>query len=257
VILAFSVLDESLLDCVAAINSFDPNAKQAAPEGYDTPHYILPETPIEYEILFQNTGTDTAFTVVLRDTLDESLDLSTLRVGASSHAYDFEVSENRTLKFTFNNIMLPDSNVNVVGSNGFVSFKITPKSTTPLGTVIRNHAAIYFDFNEPIITNETFHTLGIDFIDIISDVVEHPSIENIKVVVAPNPFQAFTKFEIRNHFSDKYDLELYDAQGRVVMKKEFAGPSFVLSNEVLSAGVFFYRITTRDGFLATGKLVVR
>jgi hypothetical protein len=28
------------------------------------------------------------------------------------------------------------------------------------GTVINNNAAIYFDFNEPITTNTTYHTIG-------------------------------------------------------------------------------------------------
>ena len=168
-------LDDGLpycdLDLVEARNSFDPNAKSAYPEGYGPMHFIEPNTPLEYFIYFQNTGSDTAFTVVLRDTLDEWLDLPSFQAGASSHSYTYQFNENRTLKFTFDNIDLPDSTTNEVGSNGFVSFKINPKPTIPLSTVIKNRAGIYFDFNEPIITNETFHTIAENFIEVILSLI--------------------------------------------------------------------------------------
>jgi hypothetical protein len=45
------------------------------------------------------------------------------------------------------------------GSNGYVSFRINLKSDSKVGTVVKNHAEIYFDKNQPILTNETFHTL--------------------------------------------------------------------------------------------------
>jgi hypothetical protein len=48
--------------------------------------------------------------------------------------------------------MLPDSNINKFGSNGFVSFKIKPIASLTVGTNIPNKAAIYFDYNSPVIT---------------------------------------------------------------------------------------------------------
>jgi hypothetical protein len=62
------------------------------------------------------------------------------------------------VRFVFENIMLPDSNVNEATSHGFVKFTIHPRSDVPLGTSIPNSAAIYFDFNEPVITNTSIHT---------------------------------------------------------------------------------------------------
>ena len=35
----------------------------------------------DYKIRFQNTGTDTAFVVIIRDTIDAGLDLTTPRTG--------------------------------------------------------------------------------------------------------------------------------------------------------------------------------
>jgi Ca2+-binding RTX toxin-like protein len=42
---------------------------------------------------------------------------------------------------------------------GFVSYIIRPKTALPNGTEIRNDASIVFDVNDPIQTNEVFHTI--------------------------------------------------------------------------------------------------
>ncbi|MFN0217159.1 MAG: T9SS type A sorting domain-containing protein [Saprospiraceae bacterium] len=149
-------------DCHSIVGSWDPNEKIGFPQGLGNEHTIRDNTRLEYLIGFQNTGTDTAFHVVLRDTLSPYLDPATVRPGASSHPYRFEMSENGNLKFTFNNIMLPDSNTNEVASHGFVQYSVAQKSlpANPPGTVIENMAAIYFDYNAPVVTNKVSHTVA-------------------------------------------------------------------------------------------------
>lgn len=56
---------------------------------------------------------------------------------------------------------------------GFVSYSIMPKPDLPHGTEIRNKAAIYFDNNAPIITNEFLNT--IDKIEPVSRVSSLPA----------------------------------------------------------------------------------
>ncbi|MEL6866888.1 MAG: T9SS type A sorting domain-containing protein, partial [Bacteroidota bacterium] len=117
----------------------------------------LADTVLSYHIRFQNTGTDTAFTVVIRDTLDNDLNLRSLVPGPSSHAYELDVLPNRVLEFTFNDIHLPDSNTNEPASHGFVFFDIEVANRS-LGTRIENSVGIYFDYNAPIITNTVLNT---------------------------------------------------------------------------------------------------
>jgi fimbrial isopeptide formation D2 family protein len=147
------------IDCHQNIGSYDPNDKQTHPKGIDRDHFITENEELDYTIRFQNTGTDTAFTVVLRDTLSSYLDIATFRTGASSHNYKLDILEGRILKFTFNNINLPDSNRNLAASQGFIKFWVKLKKDVPFGSKIENKAAIYFDFNAPILTNTVFHTL--------------------------------------------------------------------------------------------------
>jgi hypothetical protein len=73
-------------------------------------------------------------------------------MGGSSHPCRTTIKDNIVF-FEFFNIMLPDSNVNKTASNGFVSFKIKPINSLVVGSIIPNNAAIYFDYNKPIITN--------------------------------------------------------------------------------------------------------
>lgn len=143
--------DES---CRTATNSYDPNDKNA--NARDTAKcWLTPLDRLEYTIRFQNTGNDTAYRVVILDTLSRHLNPATVRPGPATHPYQFKVLGPNVLMFVFENINLPDSTANLAASQGHVQFSIHPDPDIPLGTDIPNRAAIYFDSNEPIITNET------------------------------------------------------------------------------------------------------
>jgi hypothetical protein len=147
--------------CLPIIDSFDPNDKAVRPGGVTERHYTPTRSRLDYLVRFQNTGTDVAYKVVVVDTLSEHLDVSTLQVGAVSHPYQVKVSGKGrpVLTFSFNNILLPDSNANEPKSHGYIQFSITPKANLPEKTQIENFADIFFDYNEPVRTNTTFNTL--------------------------------------------------------------------------------------------------
>ncbi len=145
--------------CLPIIAGCDPNLKYATPVGVGDGHEIDKNWNLDYTIQFQNTGTDTTFLVVIRDTLSENLDLSTLKMGSGSHPFIWSLNPNRELVFTFDNILLPDSTTNEPASHGLVGFSIDPKSTIVPGDSIENRVGIYFDFNSPVITNTVLHTI--------------------------------------------------------------------------------------------------
>lgn len=138
--------------------SYDPNVKtsQTGDDQWGGP-LADADSIISYQVLFQNTGTDTAYTVVVRDTLDENLDVTTIRPGVASHDYFVQFEGNNVLIFNFLNILLPDSTTNPAASQGFATFTIKRRPDLLPGTEILNRAGIYFDFNTPVITNHTLH----------------------------------------------------------------------------------------------------
>ncbi len=134
--------------------SYDPNDKTATTSLGSSSTWVINEDDwIDYIIRFQNTGTDTAFNVIITDTLPETLDPSSIIWGAASHTHSRAVVGQGVLKFIFPNILLPDSNVNEPLSHGFVGFRIRPHLPLLPGTTIENIANIYFDFNPPVITD--------------------------------------------------------------------------------------------------------
>ncbi len=152
---------EVAIDCQMIRDSYDPNDKQVLPTGTTVEHYTPTKAMLDYTLRFQNTGNDVAYTVIVVDTLSENLDISTLQIGSSSHAYTFSIngSGQPVLKWTFSNINLPDSTTNKTGSNGFIRFSIKPKDGMAAKTRIENTAYIYFDYNDPIRTNTTVNVM--------------------------------------------------------------------------------------------------
>ncbi|MBK8563320.1 MAG: T9SS type A sorting domain-containing protein [Saprospiraceae bacterium] len=245
-------------DCRENVGSFDPNDKQGFPNGYGDEHFIAPGTDIEYLIRFQNTGTDTAFTVVIRDTLSQFLDPRNVEPGASSHPYRMEVYGLGILKFRFDNIMLPDSNVNEPASHGYVKFRVKQRSNIALGSVIENRAGIYFDFNEPIITNTTYHTIGENFI-VLSPVIEGGTGSGPVpfVRISPNPFSETALFELENVLHNHLIFILFDHNGRRVRQVDFENKRFQFQRDGLPSGVYFFQIASPGGTVANGKVVLR
>ena len=246
------------IDCSENIGSYDPNDKQATPNGWNEEHFILANTTINYKIRFQNTGTDTAFIVTIRDTIDTNvLDLTTLQLGASSHNYQAQIIGQNVLEFTFNNIMLPDSNINEAASHGFVQFKIDQQSNNSIGTLIENSAAIYFDFNTPVITNTAFHTIGqMPFFVKTNEIETLP--EGISVSVFPNPILEKATFRIDDEMPRDLTFTIYDAMGRVVRQQSFTNTHrFDIYKNNLSSGLYFYTILENGVPINQGKILVR
>ena len=131
------------------------------PEGVGTHHAVpIDQDWLDYQIRFQNTGTDTAFIVLLVDRLSDDLDWSRMEVLGTSHPLtDVFIEEDGELNFRYAHINLPDSGANMAGSNGYVRFRMRPLPGLPNLTEIHNTAEIYFDYNAPVITNTTLTTL--------------------------------------------------------------------------------------------------
>ncbi len=142
--------------------AFDPNDKLAYTSSGSWSEFDPGEDDwIDYTIRFQNTGTDTAFHVVITDTISPDLDPGSIQIGAGSHPFTWQLRDEGTLKFYFANILLPDSNANEPESHGFVSFRIRPHDPQNLqaGDQIVNTANIFFDFNPPVITDPSVLTV--------------------------------------------------------------------------------------------------
>ena len=194
--------------------AYDPNDKRVFPNRPDSLALLGEE--MLYSIRFQNTGNDVADDVVVVDTLDTNLDLSTFTIINSSHPDLLEVvfdrAEQNIVNFRFENIFLPDSTTNEPASNGHITYAITPKEGLPIDTEITNTAFIYFDFNPPIITNTTSSTL----VDVFPPLVSTKETEEWNdLFIYPNPTQRTI------NLNEEADLiQIFNLDGQLLMAKE-------------------------------------
>jgi uncharacterized repeat protein (TIGR01451 family) len=119
------------------------DAQRATPSLTDA--QVAAGKDIVYTIGFKNTGNDTAYNVVITDTLISLLQANTLQMVTSSHTCRTTVKGN-LVTFQLLNIKLPKSSINAAKSIGFISFKIKPQSNLTAGTIITNKANTYYNY---------------------------------------------------------------------------------------------------------------
>jgi hypothetical protein len=246
------------VDCQPLRAALDPNDKTPQPVGYGPQHYITTPTPIKYRVRFQNTGNDTAFNVVVLDTISTHLDIATLKMQAASDDYTWSLTSGNALRVNFPNIKLVDSTTNEPLSHGFFNYEITPKSNLPLETRIENTAAIYFDYNPPIFTNTTFHTIGEDFIPKIILEVTTVVDDHIQIHAYPNPFDQMTTIAVEGEIFETLDVIVTDVTGRILQTKQVQHQNQIqLHRDNLLQGIYLYQIKGNGRLVGTGKLIVK
>lgn len=148
------------------VRSWDPN-EMVGPAGVGDKNYIAETRTIDYRIMFENKkeATAPAYRIRISDELDENVfDVSTVRFGNTSHdgeGYNWKMTrEGNRLSWDIEGIELPP-NVNAPEGEGYVNFSVDLKPGLKSGTQLKNKAAIIFDYNETIWTNEYVNTLDL------------------------------------------------------------------------------------------------
>jgi Leucine-rich repeat (LRR) protein len=238
--------NNNLSTCFTIINSYDPNIKTVTPETI-TDTADLWHT---YTIHFQNTGNAPAINISITDTLESNLIPSSFQLLSQSHDVETKVISN-FLRFNFYNINLPDSNSNSSGSKGYVQFRIKRKSGLSVSTEIKNKAAIYFDFNEPIITNEVKSSFA-NLLALKKD-------ETTKFKVFPNPATSnltieFEEGSILNHKTEATILNVY---GQQILSGYIPAntTSFNFDVNTLSSGLYFLLLKNSNGKILSCKFL--
>ncbi len=228
--------------------SYDPNEKKV----YQPLDLSPDDSMLTYTVYFQNTGTDTAFTIEVLDTLDQDLDVGTLEMleaSVSQNNYTWAIDGSNILRVTFPNIKLPDSTINEPRSHGHFSYRIQLQENLPLPFYIDNRASIYFDYNQPILTNTTHNQLVVDaaFEELTSAMQMYPNPSSGKVNVA-------WKGDVQSIL----DLRVVDLRGQVVYRAALPVMDGLATSELdlrsLAGGV--YIVEMYDGVRIHHKRLV-
>lgn len=218
--------------CVPVLASYDPNDKKVYPIGMCDDHVYM-DQPLTYTVRFQNTGNFEALHVNIIDSIDVNFDLTTFELLGQSHP-NLEVNfmGGNQLQFNFQNIHLPDSLSDPVGSCGYVIFKIRSKQGIPFNTVASNKVHIFFDFNDPIITNNVTTTFTNDIPCITTDDLGMFELDGVQYLVFPNPTQSEVTFRINDN--QKHSLKLISSIGILIHETEVENGSVVQMGDLPS-----------------------
>lgn len=231
-----------------AIGSYDPNNKLNFPAGDGPEGNMLPSNDyFTYIINFQNTGTAEAFNIRVEDQLDTDLDWSTFEMIYASHAYNVQMTDGY-LTWNFPNIMLPDSTTNEPESHGHVMYRIKPIADKPVGTVFENTAYIYFDFNEPIITNTATNTF-------VTTIGVNEVADASNWTVYPNPAHDVLFLKSENLRAGS-QLRLFDMQGRIVQQESINQNGIAQVELNLTSGHYVLEIVSANEVYRT-KLSIK
>ncbi len=200
----------------AVVGSYDPNDKTILSKNPITPLEFSQGYKAEYLIRFQNTGTDTAFNIVVADTLSNEHILETFKPISSSHSYRTELEPNGSLQIFFDDILLEDSVRNEPASHGFFMFEMDLKPQIPVDSIVENTAHIYFDFNPAVVTNTTQLKIETPTTSSNNEVI---SVLNFAKIY-PNPVSEILKIDLSVERSKEADFSIFDASGKLMQSEK-------------------------------------
>jgi uncharacterized repeat protein (TIGR01451 family) len=214
----------------------DPNDKKVNPSGDVGTDFITNGNYLDYTVRFQNTGNDTAFLIVVKDTLSTNVEVSSFEMLSASHPYSIAIHEDGIIEWRFANILLPDSNINEARSHGFVRYRVKPKNTLVAGSQIKNRASIYFDYNTAVVTNETVNTVNIT-------TAVNPTPQQLDAKVFPNPARSKLYLLVKGRFA----YYLYDINGEKIFAGDTNYDQTAIDVHALHKGIYFVEIKTSKG----------
>lgn len=138
----------------------------------------------------------------------------------------------------------------VSGSGRFCVGQGTTNSGTISGTLdICDQTGGAFDFNTGTIAGTVTYCAVSCNVGLDEENAEHT------VLVVPNPFN--DQFEIRTNRAMPYQLTVVNAIGQQVLHSSFNATTIRLDAAELPAGLYFYRLSSSDTLVSTGKLIKR
>lgn len=233
---------------IVVVGAIDPNDIIVSPMGDGPEGFIERDQVLTYTIRFENMGTWEATYVFIDNQISRNLDLNSFNMISTSHPVSYTLHPDGLLEISYLNIGLPPAEVDSIGAHGYFKYSIRPHADIQPGERIHNTAEIVFDFEAPIITNTTQHTIFRT-----RDQIQPPS-------AYPNPFNPTTQIQFDVLRRSNVTIQVFDITGRLVETlvngEQSAGTHRVSWNASrYASGIYLVRMSTDVG-IATRKITL-
>lgn len=201
-----------------------------------TPTQVAAGEWLDYTIYFDNQGTDTVSSVMLRDSLPVaqyrmgSLDLLT-----ASHPCRWRLSPTGVLTATLTGARLTPRTTDARHSAGFARFRVRVAPSLQLGDVVANRAAVHFDARPVAVT-----PVGLTTVQIVTGLPASPTA--LAASVWPNPATGTLHVALPHAApTEALTLTLLDALGRPCLTHTAHTNEATLDVRALPAGLYVLR----------------
>lgn len=219
------------------VSAYDPNIKVAIPSAV-----VDKQSIIKYVIYFENLGNDTALNVTVIDTFGSLLSITDVVYGGTTHGNVAPSIENNCLIWHFENIKLPPRSTDSINNKGHVSFRTLLNKQAQKGDTIYNKAAIFFDYQKPVITNKA-RVVFIKNSEFSSINKTHP------LSIYPNPSQGSLHYRAEG----VKQLEIYNLLGQVIFQIALEDTGYIELPESMADGIY----TMRADGIQCGQMIIR
>jgi hypothetical protein len=194
--------------------AYDPNDITVTPGPLVNKSRLLPDGSLDllYRIRFENTGNAPTDFIRLETQLHPLLKPETFRLGAASAPCTVHFLEDRRVEIVFPDYHLVPAMADSAAAQGFVFFQIHTAPGLNIGDQCTQQAAIYFDYNPPIYTNQASVTIT------NPSAVQNPEQKaGAGLEIYPNPAHSGQTVWIKNPENfGKYQLS--DLTGRILLR---------------------------------------
>ena len=146
--------------------------------------------------------------------------------------------------------MLADSGSNEPASHGYIQYRIKRNNNNTPGTQIKNTAYIYFDFNEPVVTNTAINT-----IETVTSIKSQSFNEN-GWNVYPNPSTGALYIVNSTSVKEESKIEVVNSIGQTVFEETISSNYKNIDLSKLNNGIYFYSILVGEKTIKTDKIVI-
>lgn len=209
-------------------------AKANLHSGFSAPNY---SSCCRFYSAIQAKGTE--LYVVLKD----------IGLLSSSHPCTATLRSNGIAEFYFDQTNLPPSATNEPGSLGFVKFSLLPRPSLDSYKKIYNTAHIYFDADQPIVTNTTV-TLAVFQIG-TNDLEDDKKVSLLRIL--PNPTTGEVQIQTGENLPGS--LRVFNSAGSVLREENNFSDNDNLDLSALPPGHYTIEWRSVKGHTKAGRLI--
>ena len=219
----------------------------------DTDIITKDDSTLSYEIGFQNITGDTAFSLVIRDTLSDYLNIESVSKPFSPFPHTFCIVEPNILSWEFDDIALPDSSADFLGSYGFVQYNINMNRDLAPGTQIDNKATVIYNYKKQVTTNTVTVT-----IEDTSIAIEEVELSKFGLSIYPNPNSGMFVVEIELQAKTDLQIQLINITGQIIYSESINAYSYKKDIDLsgYAKGIYALKVVSNGGVVCR-KVVYR